>query len=79
MSGTPRIEWERLSQDDLEFTLNKGREEAARRAQRLMALLGLAEQKGPGRKAADPLSRLIAEFEDSSETEDAAAADSGLS
>lgn len=79
--SAPRIEWLKLSQDELASTLNEGQAEVARRLVELRSLLGVQPQSGPGRKAADPLERRIAELlgEDSNEMEDAVAADSGLS
>lgn len=77
--SAPKIEWSQLKQDELEEVLTAGRAEGARRAQRLMQLLGVQQQKGPGRKASDPLASLIAEFEDSDDPDTDAAADTALS
>lgn len=80
--SAPRIEWQKLSQEELTETLNDGRRETARRLKQLRGLLlGVEPQSGPGRKAADPLERLIGELlgEDTPDAEEDAPAVTSLS
>jgi len=55
------IDWQAMSHDELESTLEEGREEATRRALSYLALLGMGgtEPGKPGRKAANPLAALL--------------------
>jgi len=55
------IDWQAMSHDELESALEEGREEATRRAQRYLELLGIGgSQAGKrGRKAANPLASLF--------------------